>query len=195
MSFRDMFMSIRHIYPKSIDAFDVTNPNHVVAASCFAFALWCLMASWVTGTHSHVDRLWSITPVVYCLSYAYLGEYDTRCVLMAALVTIWGTRLTYNFARKGGYRKGEQDYRWPVLQSLPLLQNRFVWQLFNVSFIAGYQNLLLLLISGGPMMGAYARKGTALDINDAIATFAFLGFLTLERFADNQQWRFQQVRP
>lgn len=29
---------------------------------------------------------------------------------MAVLVTLWGARLTYNFARKGGYT-GMEDYR------------------------------------------------------------------------------------
>lgn len=35
---------------------------------------------------------------------------DPRLNLMAVLVTLWGARLTYNFARKGGYT-GMEDYR------------------------------------------------------------------------------------
>lgn len=139
------------------------------------------MASWVTGTYSHVDRLWTVTPVVYAVTYAatsgrgvsenkhwtqmgsnspkestYLFEHlnsqtqgtvhyspppgvcmsmhlekvshagnirpwveslfattllsggDPRCVLMSALAVLWGIRLTFNFARKGGYSAGEE---------------------------------------------------------------------------------------
>ncbi len=37
---------------------------------------------------------------------------NPRLVIMAALITVWGSRLTYNFARKGGYRFDAEDYRW-----------------------------------------------------------------------------------
>jgi len=183
------------MFPTSIDAVEWTNPDHVASVLCAAFALWCLVASWVTGTHSHVDRLWSITPIVYAAVYAHMSDYDARCVLMAALVAVWGSRLTYNFARKGGYSAGEQDYRWPVLQKMGILQNQVIWQIFNVGFIAFYQHFLLLLIAAGPMSSAYySRKGQALDVYDLIATASFLGFLTLESIADQQQWRFQQAK-
>ena len=36
---------------------------------------------------------------------------------MLALVTLWGARLTFNFARKGGYAPGGEDYRWAVLRA------------------------------------------------------------------------------
>ena len=70
------------------------------------FASWCLVASWVTGTYSHVDRLWSITPAVYAVVYAAMSGGDARCIIMATFTCVWGVRLTYNFARKGGYSKG-----------------------------------------------------------------------------------------
>ncbi len=44
---------------------------------------------------------------------------SVRLLLMAALTTAWGLRLTYNFYRRGGYAwppwTGEEDYRyaWP----------------------------------------------------------------------------------
>ena len=40
-------------------------------------------------------------------------DFDSaRVNLMTVLVVAWGVRLTYNFARKGGYKKGGEDYRW-----------------------------------------------------------------------------------
>jgi steroid 5-alpha reductase family enzyme len=184
------------MFPTSIESLDWGNPDHVVTVACAAFAAWCLVASWVTGTHSHVDRLWSITPAVYAGVYAYMSAFDARCTLMASLVAVWGARLTYNFARKGGYSAGEQDYRWPVLQGLAILGNPVAWQIFNVSFIAAYQHFLLLLISAGPMSVAFAMRGTPLRLTgpDLIATACFISFLALETAADEQQWRFQNAK-
>jgi steroid 5-alpha reductase family enzyme len=63
---------------------------------------------------------------------------------MSVLVTCWGARLTYNFARKGGYNWGDEDYRWGPLRKY---MGFFFFQLFNLGFIAIYQNILLFLIS------------------------------------------------
>ena len=55
---------------------------------------------------------------------------------MAVLVTAWGARLTFNFARKGGYT-GMEDYRWAVLRGR---MKPWQFQLFNLFFIVLYQN-------------------------------------------------------
>lgn len=151
------------------------------------------MASWVTGTYSHVDRLWSITPAAYACAYAYLSDFDLRCTLMALLTVAWGARLTWNFARKGGYSAGEQDYRWPVLRAHPLLRHPIAWQLFNVGFIASYQHLLLLLIAS-PSSAAYRARGAPLNPLDVVAAAAVCFFIALETVADQQQWNFQQSK-
>eukprot|EP00227_Mantoniella_beaufortii_P008660 CAMPEP_0197596416 /NCGR_PEP_ID=MMETSP1326-20131121/25004_1 /TAXON_ID=1155430 /ORGANISM="Genus nov. species nov., Strain RCC2288" /LENGTH=456 /DNA_ID=CAMNT_0043162905 /DNA_START=178 /DNA_END=1548 /DNA_ORIENTATION=- len=171
----------------------LTEPDVTCLTLCAGFAAWCLVASWVTGTHSHVDRLWSITPAVYTLVYAHASGGDARCVLMAAAVVAWGARLTSNFARKGGYGKGEQDYRWPVLQKFTFLRNPVVWQVFNVGFIAGYQNLLLFWIVM-PAAAAFRNKGAPLNFLDAAAAILFFCFVALETAADNQQWLFQRQK-
>ena len=70
------------------------HPDKVCAALCLGFALWCLLASQVTKTFSHVDRLWSITPVVYVWVYAALSDWSPRLVVMAVLSLLWaGPRL------------------------------------------------------------------------------------------------------
>ena len=151
------------------------------------------MASWVTGTYSHVDRLWSITPAVYASVYAYASGFDARASTMAALTWAWGIGLTYNFARKGGYSKGEQDYRWPVLREHPLLKHPVAWQAFNLGFIATYQHALLLLIAR-PSSAAYEAKGSELNALDRIAIALFAFFVAFESLADQQQWIFQQSK-
>ena len=70
----------------------------IAAAACAS--AW--VASLITGDHSWVDRLWSIVPVVYAWVFAITAGLDARVTLMAVLVTLWGARLTFNFARKGG---------------------------------------------------------------------------------------------
>ncbi|MEO7123364.1 MAG: DUF1295 domain-containing protein, partial [Lacisediminihabitans sp.] len=112
-----------------------------IATIACAFA-W--ITSLVTHEHSWVDRLWSILPVVYLWVFAAAtGLQDARLTLMAVLVTLWGARLTFNFARKGGYT-GTEDYRWAVLRTH---MKPWQFEIFNLFFIVIYQNTILLLIT------------------------------------------------
>ena len=87
-----------------------------------------------------MDRMWSITPVIYVGEFARAAHFhNTRLNVMALIVLAWGARLTFNFARKGGY-SGAEDYRWPVLRAA---MKNWQFQLFNIFFIVLYQNFLL----------------------------------------------------
>ena len=161
----------------------------------FFLCLWILIGacaltwilSLVTGEHSWVDRIWSIVPVVYVWVFAAAaGLADARLDLMAALVTLWGIRLTFNFARKGGYAPGGEDYRWETLRGR-MTAGRFA--VFNLFFIVIYQNVLLLLIAL-PAWTAFQHR-TPLGILDVVAAVVFLAFLVGETVADQEQWNFQ----
>ncbi|RQP12752.1 MAG: DUF1295 domain-containing protein [Microbacteriaceae bacterium] len=92
------------------------DPLPIVVLVAAAVCAFCWIASLVTKDTSWVDRLWSIVPVVYVWVFAAgSGLSDPRLVVMAVLVTLWGARLTFNFARKGGY-SGMEDYRWAILR-------------------------------------------------------------------------------
>lgn len=162
--------------------------------SAFYVSLWVagvmIVIVWVlsliTGDHSWVDRIWSVIPVAYSWIFAgSAGLDDARLDVMAVLVTLWGARLTYNFARKGGYAKGGEDYRWAVVRSR---MKPWQFQIFALVFIAGYQNALLLLISL-PALTAEQHRG-GFGIGDVIATLLFLMLLIGETIADQQQWKF-----
>ncbi len=157
---------------------------------CAALCVVVWLASVLTGDHSMVDRIWSIIPIVYAWVFAAsAGFNDLRLDVMAALVSLWGARLTFNFARKGGYVKGGEDYRWPVLRA-----KMKPWQfaIFNIVFIVGLQNFILLMIT----TPAYTvlKNPAAFNLADAALTFAFLFFLALETVADQQQWNFHQYK-
>ncbi len=156
------------------------------AAAALAGACWIL--SLLTRDVSWVDRIWSLAPVGYVAWFAARARFvDARLDLMLLLVAAWGLRLTYNFARKGGYRRGGEDYRWPILrQRLGPLN----FHLFNASFIAPFQNALLL----GFTLPAWAalEHPAPLAPTDVVATALFVAFLVGETIADQQQWRFQE---
>jgi steroid 5-alpha reductase family enzyme len=147
---------------------------------------WVL--SLVTNEHSWVDRIWSIVPVAYAWIFAgAAGLADARLDLVAGLVTLWGVRLTFNFARKGGYAPGGEDYRWEVLRGR---MSRGLFQVFNLLFIVIYQNVLLLLITL-PLWTAYQHR-TPLNALDIVCAALFLAFLVGETVADQQQWEFHR---
>jgi steroid 5-alpha reductase family enzyme len=168
----------------------ITNSYYIVAAVIlFTFTLGQL-----TGNYSQVDKLWSIVPVIYVWYMAYLGQWNDRMLIMAILVTLWGMRLTYNFARRGAYSwkfwEGEEDYRWEILRKKPGLKNPFIWTLFNLGFICFYQNTLIFLITL-PVIAVYAENVAAVGIIDYLLAFLFMAAIFIEYIADQQQYDFQ----
>lgn len=156
---------------------------------CGGVIVACWLASVATREYSWVDRLWSVVPVVYAWVFA-AASHDARTTVMAALITAWGARLTFNFARRGGYAPGGEDYRWAVLREL-LPGWRFA--VFNAVFIATYQNVLLLAITL-PLWSASANAGP-LGVADAVAAVVFLALLAGEAVADQQRWDFHRANP
>ena len=176
---------------------DLNIINHPLTGTPFGAALdlclvlaalvWLMTA--ITRECSWVDRLWSISPPIYCLLVAAAADFDSaRLNLMAALVTLWGARLTFNFARKGGYWKGGEDYRWEVVRErIGPIQ----FQLLNIVFISFGQMLLIWLFTS-PIHQAWAWPDAPLNWLDAVAAILFLVLLLGETVADEQMWAFQQ---
>lgn len=160
----------------------------VVAVAAVASAA-CWIASLVTRDTSWVDRLWSIVPVVYVWIFAVAaGLADARLVVMAVLVTLWGARLTFNFARKGGYT-GVEDYRWAILRGR---MRPWQFQLFDLFFIVAFQMTLLVLIAL-PALTAFEHRAPFGPL-DVVLAVLFLAALVGETIADQQQWVFQRAK-
>ncbi|HWM34091.1 MAG TPA: DUF1295 domain-containing protein [Pseudolysinimonas sp.] len=169
--------------------FDGALPLLIVILLAAAVCAFCWIASLISKDNSWVDRLWSIVPVAYVWVFAIAaGLADVRLDVMAALVTLWGARLTFNFARKGGY-SGHEDYRWPILRER---MTRAQFAVFNVLFIVLYQNAILVLIAL-PALTAFQNRAP-FGVLDAVLTVLFLGLLAGETIADQQQWRFHRAK-
>lgn len=163
-------------------------PVELALIICAAICLFTWSASVLTKDSSWVDRMWSIAPVIYVWVFAgYAGLADMRLNVMAIIVTLWGARLTFNFARKGGY-SGMEDYRWPIVRAT---MKPWQYQIFNIFFIVLFQNALLLLITM-PAYIAYENQQSAFGVIGVVLTVVFLAALAGETIADQQQWRFHQ---
>ncbi len=163
------------------------DPLLVVVVTAGAASVFALLASLVTRDYSWVDRSWSIVPIVYAVELAGSARLrDPRLDVMAIVIATWGARLTFNFARKGGY-SGVEDYRWAVLRArMP----RWQFQIFNVCFIVLYQNFILVAIVL-PLWTAYQHRSHSYGIVDVILAVLFLACTAGETVADQQQWDFQ----
>jgi steroid 5-alpha reductase family enzyme len=166
-----------------------------VGFTALGIALTCFILAELTKNYSQTDKIWSIAPLIYAWMIVILeGSWDPRLLLMAALVSLWGIRLTYNFGRRGGYKwkfwEGEEDYRWSILQSRPPFHRPAVWSLFNLFFISLYQNGLILLFTL-PMLVAVKGVGQPLGSIDIILAVLILALLFIETRADQQQWDYQ----
>ena len=159
--------------------------------------LYCFVVGELTSNNSQVDKLWSVAPIAYAWIVADFGDYHPRLVVMATLVTVWGVRLTANFALKGAYQwkfwTGEEDYRWSILRQKPEFQPKWKWTLFNLFFISGYQNVLILLFTL-PTIVVLQNPGKALGAFDYVIAGLMFFFIFFEMVADIQQWKFQSKK-
>ena len=163
---------------------------------CGASILYCFIVGELTSNYSQMDKLWSILPVVYVWVIAGRGGFKARLLFIAILVTLWGMRLTFNFARKGAYRlkfwQGNEDYRWSIVRSNKIFEKRYRWSLFDLFFISIYQNVLILAICLPAL--AIMESNAALQPIDFVAYALGFFFLLIETIADEQQWKFYKVR-
>ena len=152
-----------------------------------AFAGWLL--SLIDREAGWIDRLWSICPPVFCLIVAFATDFEwARVNVMTLLVVLWGARLIFNFARKGGYRKGGEDYRWAHMREK---MSPASFQVLNITFVYPVQ-LVLLWLMVSPIHRAWEFGDAPLGGLDFLAAGLFFVLLIGQAVADNQQWNFQQ---
>ncbi|MBP5209692.1 MAG: DUF1295 domain-containing protein, partial [Clostridia bacterium] len=162
---------------------------------CGCAVAYCFVVGEWAQNFSQMDKLWSILPVAYAWIIAGMGGMKPRLVVYALIVSVWGARLTVNFARKGAYRlkfwEGEEDYRWAIVHRR-FFKSRIAWSLFDLFFISLYQNLLVLAICLPAL--ASMESVAPLGLWDAVAAAGAVFCLVLETVADEYQWRFHQTK-
>ena len=159
-------------------------------------ALLCFVVSSITNNYSQVDKVWSIIPAPYAWIVASYGDFDSRLVLMASLVSLWAFRLTYNFWRRGGYSwriwSGDEDYRWSILRARPGFEQNWKWVVFNFFFISAYQMGLILMMT----LPAVKCMGSIQSLRwfDYLIAIVIIGLVVIEYIADNQQYKYQEEK-
>jgi steroid 5-alpha reductase family enzyme len=86
-----------------IAIFTYPDPAVRVASAAVLFGVIAFILGWITDKYSWVDKFWSILPAYYAWVIAFNapgGEIHPRLLQMAALISLWSLRLTYNFYRK-----------------------------------------------------------------------------------------------
>ena len=175
------------------------------------FVVWCLVLGELTQNLSQVDKVWSLSPPVFCWYITYYEAkqhqwiWNCKLVFMSLLITVWGARLTYQFYKKGGYSirfwSGEEDYRWVIVRrKMPLLRNRLVFFVFDIGFVCCYQLFLLLSISGVVMVAtimvdrAAGDARNTLNAKDAVIGAMVAILIAIETLSDYQQQVFQREK-
>ena len=163
---------------------------------CGASIAYCFIVGELAQNFSQMDKLWSILPIAYAWIVAIRNGCDLRTLVYALIVTVWGVRLTVNFARKGAYRlkfwAGEEDYRWSIVRSSPFFKHKFAWTLFDLFFISMYQNILVLAITLPAL--ACMRSEAPFGVWDILGAALAVGFLVLETVSDEYQWKFHKTK-
>ncbi|NCN06078.1 MAG: DUF1295 domain-containing protein [Spirochaetales bacterium] len=176
------------------------NPLAVIGLLSLGLALSTFVMGTLSGDYSWVDRLWSTAPIGYAWYYAWRGSLDydgsmNALTLLAVAVSVWGARLTFNFARRGGYT-GEEDYRWSILRKR--ITNKLAWHAFSLGFISLYQIGLFVLFTL-PLYGVYELGMAGLltgEFGLGLSGSLVLAFILLvyETISDQQQWDFHTLK-
>ncbi|KAF1834802.1 DUF1295-domain-containing protein [Decorospora gaudefroyi] len=175
-----------------------TNPLMTALAFATMFVTPIVLAlSEFNRNYSQVDRVWSMLPVVYNVHYAVWAHLNglptVKLDHVMALSIIWGTRLTFNYWRRGGYQVGSEDYRWNIVKDYVGAPAMFI---FNVTFISLGQNVLLWLITTPTyiLLNASRITGNELSSYDSLFGRTMLVAVVVEFFADQAQWNYHKAK-
>ena len=168
-----------------------TNPFVGALILCTFVSATCYIVSEINKNYSQVDRIWSIAPFMYTLhffvfSYHYDGLKNTRLAIITGIQLIWSIRLTSNYAVRGGYKSGSEDYRWIHVRK-KMAEMQLHWGLFNLVFVNTFQNFLLLWLSSPVYLISLYGNCKELGVIDWIVMGFLVTFILIEAIADHQQ--------
>ncbi|PSS03799.1 hypothetical protein BD289DRAFT_97607 [Coniella lustricola] len=178
------------------DVYTQTNPAISGFAISIALGSIFLVVAEANRNYSQVDRCWSLLPTFFIAHFdlwaRLTGAPTTRIDMILLFGTVWSARLTYNYWRKGGYTVGSEDYRWEIIRDrVP----GWAFSVFNATFISFQQTLILYALAAPvyPILLSTQFQPEAGVYDIAFLIFQ-LGLVTIEWFADQQQWDFQNAK-
>lgn len=125
--------------------------------------------------------------------YSYMHNgVSNRLKIVVLFQTIWSIRLTWNYASRGGYDKGSEDYRWVHVHKW--FPHPVVWNTFNLVFISIIQNGLLLWLSTPAYLVMEVGNRKSLGFWDFTLALMNAACLCVEMISDHQQNTFHAVK-
>jgi steroid 5-alpha reductase family enzyme len=169
----------------------VSHPLAVALVADLAATLAIFGWSVAYRNSSFYDAYWSVAPIPIALYWiaASDGAVGARQALVLLLVTVWGVRLTWNWAR-GWHGLTHEDWRYVDLQRQ---SGRAYW----LVSLVGIHVMPTLWVFGG-MLGVWAAvcaEGAPLGLLDALAAAVTAAAIALEAGADEQLRRYRASGP
>ena len=153
-----------------------------VAATVFTFLFSTLLKN-----ASVYDPYWSVQPLVILFAFAAKSGFTPTTVLILAAVTLWGVRLTANWAYTFGNLTHE-DWRYRMLHE----KTGKFYPLIN--FI-GIHMVPTLIVYGCTLPAAYAILHTAkINVGFVLCLLVCVLATTLQGISDVQMHRYRQNR-
>lgn len=155
-------------------------------AAVFLFSVGC-------NNSSMYDAYWSVAPVAVAGYLAFgLGSpapLGARGIAVLVLISLWGARLTFNWAR-GWAGLHHEDWRYVHFRKI---MGRLYWP---VSFVGIHLFPTLIVLLGClPLYPALVTgRATPFGALDAVAVMVTLGAIALETVADEQLRAFRQKK-
>ena len=152
------------------------------AATVFVF-----LFSLIFRNASVYDPYWSVQPIVILYAFAWGQPLNLQRVLLLVAVTLWGIRLTANWAYTFG-NLTHQDWRYTMLKE----KTGIFYPVIN---FVGIHMVPTLVVYGCTLPAVYAFLHNGSSNITAILFFCLsLGAMTLQGTADIQMHRFRKNR-
>lgn len=137
---------------------------------------------------SFYDPYWSVAPIAIAVYWAVVAAVPealgARQILIVALVTLWGARLTFNFLR-GWPGLAHEDWRYVDIREAT---GRFYWP---VSFLGIHLVPTIVVFLGClSIYPGLALAATPLGLVDGVAGIVIIFAVLIEGAADRQLRRF-----
>jgi steroid 5-alpha reductase family enzyme len=167
-----------------------SNPMVVVALADVAATVAVFIFSRAFNNTSVYDPYWSLAPIPIA-AYLALGPgagngFPLRAVVVLTIVTLYGVRLTWNWAR-GWAGLSHEDWRYAGFRE-QLPRTYWLMSFFGLHFFP----TVMVLLGCLPLFGALVEPQHPFGPLDVIAALVTLGAITIEGVADNQLRAFRQ---